>query len=89
MDSKKQILDELKKIPGVGISIAEDFWDLGIRSITDLKQKDPELLYKQLCLQTGTQVDRCMLYVMKCAVYYASRDSHDPALLKWWNWKDA
>jgi hypothetical protein len=33
-------------------------------------------------------VDRCMLNVFRCAVYYASNDIHDPELLKWWNWKD-
>lgn len=32
----------------------------------------------------SVQVDRCMLYVFRCAVYY----EHDPELLKWWNWKD-
>ncbi|MBC8473125.1 MAG: pathogenicity locus, partial [Planctomycetes bacterium] len=30
----------------------------------------------------------CMLYVLRCAVYYASNTEHDPDLLKWWNWKD-
>jgi Pathogenicity locus len=29
-----------------------------------------------------------MLYIFRSAVYYASNDSHDPELLKWWNWKD-
>lgn len=33
-------------------------------------------------------MDRCMLYVFRCAVYYASSEQHDPELLKWWNWKD-
>jgi hypothetical protein len=34
-------------------------------------------------------VDRCVLYVFRCAVYFASEAEHDPELLKWWNWKDA
>jgi hypothetical protein len=29
-----------------------------------------------------------VLYVFRCAVYYASHEVHDPELLKWWNWKD-
>jgi hypothetical protein len=33
-------------------------------------------------------VDRCMLYVFRCAVYYATNKKHDPKLLKWWNWKE-
>ncbi|MGA3073400.1 MAG: helix-hairpin-helix domain-containing protein, partial [Bryobacteraceae bacterium] len=30
----------------------------------------------------------CVLYVFRCAVYFASEAEHDPELLKWWNWKD-
>jgi hypothetical protein len=81
-------LKELRVIPGVGKSIAEDLWDLGLRSVQDLKGQDPEELYVRLCAMQGTQVDRCMLYVFRCAVYYASHEQHDPELLKWWNWKD-
>jgi hypothetical protein len=29
-----------------------------------------------------------MLYVLRCAVYYASTDDPNPERLKWWNWKD-
>ena len=28
------------------------------------------------------------LYVLRCALYYASTDDPDPELLQWWNWKD-
>jgi hypothetical protein len=27
-----------------------------------------------------------MLYVFRCAVYYASNETHEPERLKWWNW---
>ncbi|MFZ3382310.1 MAG: helix-hairpin-helix domain-containing protein, partial [Candidatus Methanoperedens sp.] len=61
---------------------------IGLRSVEDLKENDPEKLYRELCERQGVQVDRCMLYVFRCAVYYASNKRHDPELLKWWNWKD-
>lgn len=80
--------DELQKIPGVGKSIARDLRNLGIVSIQDLNGRDPEQLYRQLCDDQGIKVDRCVLYVFRCAVYYASEQTHDPQLLKWWNWKD-
>ena len=32
-DQQKQVLRELRQIPGVGPSIANDLWQLGIRSI--------------------------------------------------------
>ena len=87
-DDKQHVMRELRRIPGVGASIAEDLWRLGIRSIADLRGQSPEALYQRLCEQTGTQVDRCMLYVFRCAVYYASNETHEPELLKWWNWKE-
>ena len=88
-EQTKQIaLKEFQQIPGVGKSIAVDLWNLGLRSVQDLKGQDPEELYDKLCIQQGTHVDRCMLYVFRCAVYYASNESYDPELLKWWNWKD-
>lgn len=79
---------ELLKIPGVGKSIASDLIDLGIKRIEDLKGKNPEELYKDFCVLRGQKIDRCMLYVFRCAVYFASNKEHDPGKLKWWNWKD-
>ncbi len=84
----KKTLKQFQTIPGVGKSIAQDFFNIGLRSIDDLKGNDPEELYDQLCQYQGMHVDRCMLYVFRCAVYYASHSNHDPELLKWWNWKD-
>lgn len=87
-NDKQAVLSEFRQVPGVGKSISEDLWDLGLRSVSDLKKQDPEDLYLRLCSLQGTHVDRCMLYVFRCAVYYACNDIHDPELLKWWNWKD-
>ncbi len=81
-------LKELQQIPGVGPSIARDLAGLGIRSVRDLKHQQPEKLYRRLCRQQGAPVDRCVLYVFRCAVYYASARRPDPERLKWWNWKD-
>jgi len=82
------LTDELQEIPGVGKSIAKDLRAIGIKAISDLKDKDPEKLYDKICDKYGKKIDRCMLYVMRTAVYYASHRKHKPRLLKWWNWKD-
>ena len=86
--TKDQSLKELQVIPGVGPSIAADLYELGIRRVAHLKGKDPERLYSRRCTQVGTRIDPCLLYVFRCAVYYASHTRHNPELLKWWNWKD-
>ena len=85
---KEKVLKDLQNIPGVGKSISKDLYKLGISQVSDLKNRDPEILYTQLCDLAGGKVDRCMLYVFKCAVYYASNKNHDDEKLKWWNWKD-
>ncbi len=79
---------DLQRIPGVGPSIAADLLDLGIGSVAALRGQDPERLYQRLCRQAGGPVDRCVLYVFRCAVYFAENTVHDPELLKWWHWKD-
>ncbi len=79
---KRQETSELEQIPGVGKAIALDFKDLGIHLVQDLKGQNPDQLYYELCIRQGKQVDRCMLYVLRCAVYYASTDKHEPELLE-------
>ena len=88
MVSINSSLKDLQQIPGVGKSIAQDLWQLGFRSVADLRGQNPEEMYERLCVQQGTHIDRCMLYVFRCAVYYASTDNPAPELLKWWHWKD-
>jgi nucleotidyltransferase/DNA polymerase involved in DNA repair len=41
MNCKKMALRELKKIPGIGKSLAMDLFDIGVRSIPDLRGKRP------------------------------------------------
>ena len=85
---KQAVLKELRTIPGVGKQIALDLWNIGVRSVDELRNRNPDVLYFHICDYQGMQVDRCMLYVLRCAVYYASNETHNPDLLKWWNWQD-
>jgi hypothetical protein len=78
----------LQSIPGVGPSLARDLRDLGYRKVADLRGAEPEEMYARLIHLRGQHQDRCVLYVFRCAVYYASEDEHEPELLKWWSWKD-
>ncbi len=80
--------DELQTIPGVGPSLAQDLRDLGIQRVAELRGQDPEGLYTRLIAQRGVHQDRCVLYVFRCAVYFAETPQPDPDRLKWWHWKD-
>jgi hypothetical protein len=79
---------DLESVPGIGPQTAADLRTLGILSVADLRGKDPEQLYRALEASAGGHVDRCVLYVFRCAVYYASSEEPDPEKLKWWHWKD-
>jgi hypothetical protein len=79
---------ELTRIPGVGASIAKDLRELGYHRVEDLQGADPDQLYAETCRRKGVRVDRCVLYVFRCATYFANSANPDPRLLKWWNWKD-
>lgn len=87
--TKQQAIKDLKQIPGVGVSIANDLWNIGIRSVSDLEGRDPQVLYDESNAYAGAVQDRCLLYVFRCAVYYAETPHplRDPEKLKWWNWK--
>jgi hypothetical protein len=89
MTREKQI-KKLQILPGVGKSIANDLWNIGIREPGDLKGKDPEDLFRMSNQYVGIVQDRCLLYVYRCAVYFVGteKDNRDTEKLKWWNWKD-
>ncbi len=77
---------DLQHIPGVGPKITRTLNSLGYQCVADLVDEDPERMYRELC--RDGHVDRCVLYVFRCAVYFAGRKTHNPELLKWWNWTD-
>ena len=79
---------DLRNIPGVGKNMEHHFKSLGINSIEDLKGKDPEELYLTDCRNKGCDIDRCVLYVYRLAVYYAENEEYEAEKLKWWYWKD-
>lgn len=81
-------IDPLRVIPGIGEALAGDLRVLGVEQVEQLVGHDPNVLYDRLCVHQGTKLDRCVLYVFRCAVYYATERQHDPELLLWWNWKD-
>ena len=80
--------NELLSIPGVGFSISKDIIDLGIHSVTELRNKNAQKMYDDLIALRSEHQDKCILYVFRCAIYYSETSNPDAELLKWWNWKD-
>ena len=88
--SLAESIKNLTVIPGVGKSIATDLYHIGIRNVDDLKGKVPQQSYELSNKFAGCVQDRCLLYVFRCAVYFAEtpREKQSKEKLKWWNWKD-
>ena len=87
MSPKKQ-KDPLQTLPGIGPSLSRCLRELGFREPSDLHGGDPEKMFVDLCEIRGEKMDRCVLYVFRCAVYASQAGDKDPELLKWWNWKE-
>lgn len=89
---KQSLPDPLRELPGVGPKLADKLRSLGCERPGDLVGQAPEDLYQRLMEQEGGHVDRCVLYVFRCAVHFADQAvqgrTPSPGMLKWWNWKD-
>ncbi len=83
---------ELQLYPEIGSQMAANLVLLGVTGTTDLAQRDPEELFVRYLTRYGP-CDRCVLYVLRCAVYLASNreagTSPDPERAQWWQWADA
>jgi hypothetical protein len=86
--NKEKTLKQFQTIPSIGKACSLDLWNIGIRSIDDLKGQNPALLYEKLNTLTGINHDICMLYTFRCAVYYVTEQHHDSEKLTWWYWKN-
>lgn len=76
---------DLIQIPGVGKDMKQHFIDLGYTSVESLQNVDPEELYLKDKEKQGGSLDRCVLYVYRCAVEYSKTRNKE---LKWWDFKD-
>lgn len=77
---------KLRDLISVGPAIAADFALLGINSVAELAEHEPEALYKKLCRKTGVRQDPCVLDVF-CAAVAQARDPKLPLeKCKWWYW---
>ena len=75
-------------LPGVGPALARELADLGYLCPDDLIGADPERMYQRLIELRKKPIDRCVLYVFRCAVYAAAHPRAGGAKSKWWHWKD-
>jgi hypothetical protein len=83
MKSKQQLYkSELFSLQNVGKAVYEDLQLLGISSISQLAQADPDELYERLGSLTGTTPNPCMWDVLASIVHEARTGVKTP----WFQW---
>lgn len=76
----------LKDLSGVGCAVLSDFEQLGVSSVSQLANEDPEELYVRLGRLTGRKQDICVLDVFRCAVAQAQNPHLPDEQCQWWWW---
>lgn len=76
----------LQDLVSVGPAMVRDFELMGIRSVAELRRRNPEKLYERLCRVTGKAHDICCLDVFRAAVAQARNPRLPAERCQWWYW---
>ncbi len=72
---------ELQEIPNVEPATAENLLRLGVRTLEDLKARDPLEMYDAISRLDGVRHDPCVIDVFMAVVHFAKTGHAKP----WWN----
>jgi len=77
---------QLKDLVSVGPAMLEDFELLGVQTVAQLRRRNPQRMYRELCRIRGQRIDPCCLDTFMAAVAQA-RDPELPIEQRqWWYW---
>lgn len=76
----------LKDLVSVGPAMLEDFELLGIESVSQLRRRSPQRMYRDLCRMRGQHIDPCCLDVFVAAVAQAKDPDLPVEQCQWWYW---
>lgn len=82
MKKKARTKNELRSLMNVGPATQKDLALLGITTITQLAQTDPDELYERLQIITGISHDPCVRDVFAAIIHEANTGEKTP----WWHW---
>jgi nucleotidyltransferase/DNA polymerase involved in DNA repair len=77
---------QLTDLVGVGSATLKDFKVLKIKTVAELKRKNPQKLYEELCDRTGQTHDICALDVFSATVAQAKNPGLPKEKCNWWYW---
>ena len=82
-------LDEprrLKDLVSIGPAALADFERLGIKDVSELRNKNARVLYDELCAQSGVRHDPCVEDVFQCAIEQAKNPKLERQKANWFYW---
>jgi uroporphyrinogen-III synthase len=65
---KQKIIKDLKTLRNIGQATAERLYLVGIKTVKQMKQSDPEKLYEKLKEKEDGILDKCVLYQLRGAI---------------------
>ena len=77
---------ELKDLVSIGPAMLEDFELLGIHSVAQLKKRNPQRMYRELCRIRKQRIDPCCLDTFVAAVATAKDPNLPLEQRQWWYW---
>jgi hypothetical protein len=72
----------LEQLPNIGPALAADLRRLGITHPSELRSRDPFVLYQALCAKTGRRQDPCVLDTFMAATDFMRGAAPTP----WWQY---
>jgi hypothetical protein len=76
----------LKDLVSIGPAMLEDFELLGIHSVAQLRRRNPQRMYRELCRIRKAVIDPCCLDVFVAAVAQAKNPNLRVERRQWWYW---
>ena len=76
----------LQDLVSIGPAMMRDLKLLRVRSVSQLAQKNPHQMYRDLCRLTGQRQDICCLDVFTAAVAQAKNPRLPVEQCQWWYW---
>jgi len=77
---------QLKDLVSIGPAMLEDFELLGIHSVAQLKKRNPQRMYRELCRVRKHSIDPCCLDTFVAAVAQAKDPNLPLEQRQWWYW---
>ena len=77
---------KLTDLRGIGRKMLEDFEQLGISTVRQLRAEDATRLYARMCEIAGTRQDPCVLDTYRCAIEQARNPRLPEEQRDWWYW---